>query len=813
MERLRLDDPERVGPYRIIGRLDPEYAHTPVPTRRYIARDVSGNRTVVVTLPRNEAADDREHWVRFAAEAENARRIRQAYPFPWIWAIDEVAGEAGAEPPWYAAPYLPALPLPTALELYGAPLPEETVRALGAALAETLAALHAEGQTHAGVAPGAVLVAGDGPRLTGFGDVRAAAVDGTPRRGLPGLAADFLPPEQLTGGRPRPLGDVYALGAVLTYAATGRTVPEAGLLPAGLRSIVTACLAADPADRPQARDVVTSLVRGGRQPVAVPSVAAPVPTSFDATADRAASLLGPGWLPGRLIAAIAEQSAEVLAAETDVTENEAATAAVARAGVHPATETDRPATALTGPPVLTSPDRQAAHSPHTVRTGAAGAQEALTTPGDAGVSATRSSLHAAFTSLNSSRRALLLGAAAGAAGVAIGGGAVWGATAPDPDPPTEAERLAAAHRTRHRLKGAPPQPRWRHDLTGPASYFPPYIWRQRVAVVSGRTTVAGLDMRTGKQLWNQDAVRPTGTAVAVGEDLLLVPGLPLTVLDARTGKVAWQAKRYGKGGKSPFEQLLAMEQNTVWFAAGGEDGTQRVTVAYDIRRREEIWRSPLPPDFIDGRLTDDALVVTSGTSPGKAMKKTGGEALRSIVLNRRNGVEHDTVTYDGAEKGQPVAAQGSTLIVGADDALRGYELGHGGAAKWSVRRPVATRRRVIPPFGPPTVHDGTVYAADAWYMVHAVAAATGDIRWQREHGFRMPGMLPPPNVVVSPSGRTIVMAGIYEIDAFDTSDGALRWRFADLNGSAGAPLRRRVALTDEMAVVLSGRTVYALPTD
>ncbi|MER7398468.1 PQQ-binding-like beta-propeller repeat protein [Streptomyces sp. NPDC000151] len=766
---------------------------------------MSGNRTVVVTGPHPQAADDREHRVRFAAEAENARRIRQAHSIPWSWAVDEAAGAAGAELPWYAAPYLPALPLPTLLELYGAPLPEGTVRALGAALAETLAVLHAAGQAHAGVTPGAVLVAGDGPRLTGFGDARAAAADGTPRRGLPGLAADFLAPEQLTGGRPRALGDIYALGAVLAYAATGRITPDPGRLPVGLRTTVTACLAADPAHRPQAHDVATSLVRGARQPVVAPGIGAPTPTSLDATAGQAASLLGPGWLPGRLIAAIAGQSADVLAAETDVTESEAATAAAA-AGVHPATEevTGPPTTALSGPAVALAPAHGADTTPHGAPTEAGGS------------SVTRSHVPAAIARLDSSRRALLLGTAAGAAGLAIGGGAVWGATLPTPDPPTAAERLAAAHRTRHRLKGAPPQPRWRHDLKGPAPLFPPYVWRQRIAVITGRTTVVGLDLRTGKQLWSQDAVRPTGVAVAINDDLLLIPGLPFTVLDARTGKVAWQAKRYGKDGNSPFERLLAMDRDTVWFAVGGEGGAQRVAVAYDTRHRKEMWRSPLAAGFIDGRLTDDALVVTTGTDSGEPADKADGGALRSTALTRRDGSGHGIVTYDGAKQGQRVTAHGSTLIVAAGDALRGYDLGHGGAAEWTVRRPTAAGQRVVPPFGPPTVHDGTVYAADAWYMVHAVAAATGDITWQRDNGFHMPGVLPPPDVVVSPSGHTVVMAGNYEVDAFDPLDGALRWRFADLNGSgkqAGVPLRRRVALTDEMAVVLSGRTVYALPAD
>ncbi len=96
------------------------------------------------------------------------------------------------------------------------------------ALAETLAVLHGQGLTFAGVSPAAVLLTADGPRLSCYGAVRAAAPDGTPRSGLPGLEAGSPPPEQASGGRPRPMGDVYALGATLAYAATGHGPHHSG---------------------------------------------------------------------------------------------------------------------------------------------------------------------------------------------------------------------------------------------------------------------------------------------------------------------------------------------------------------------------------------------------------------------------------------------------------------------------------------------------------------------------------------------------------------------------------------------------------
>ncbi|MET9652717.1 serine/threonine protein kinase [Streptomyces sp. NPDC006460] len=289
MERPRPheESARRIGPYRLITRLDPPQGHTPC--RRFVARSADGGRTVLLNAPL-PGADP----ARFLAEAQAGQRLLG----PWIAPVTEVSDTPAS--PWYATPYLPALPLPVALAVHGGPLPEETVRAVGTALAETLAAAHAQGVTHAGVSPSAVLLAADGPRLGCFGAVRAAAPEGEPRAGLPGLEPGTLAPEQTAGGRPRPAGDVYALGAVLAYAATGHTVPERSELPPALRPFVSACLTRDAAARPTAAALLADL--------------AP-PTPHETVLGSAASLLSPGWLPGRLVAALARQSSEILAAE------------------------------------------------------------------------------------------------------------------------------------------------------------------------------------------------------------------------------------------------------------------------------------------------------------------------------------------------------------------------------------------------------------------------------------------------------------------------------------------------------------------
>ncbi|MFD9408738.1 serine/threonine protein kinase [Streptomyces sp. NPDC059989] len=348
MERLRHDDPTQIGPYATLARLDAESAERTVPERRYLARGGDGERTVLVCVPRVGA--DPSRW---ALEAEGARRLS----VPGFLQVAEVGGTAGF--PWSAAPYTPALPLPAVLAAYGGPLPEDTVRGLGAALARGLAAAHAGGVTHAGLSPASVLVTPGGPLLTCFGAARA---------GLAGLDPGCVAPEQASAeaGASWPAGDLFALGAVLAYAATGYTVPEQSELPAGLRQLVGACLARDPADRPASahallRDLAPPADSAGpagtaeprasadpRRPAragcstsggasnaggdggcpAEPNPAAPggfAGTAAPGGAAGAALAVGgqtvldqaapPLLLPGRVVAALAAQSAALLAAE------------------------------------------------------------------------------------------------------------------------------------------------------------------------------------------------------------------------------------------------------------------------------------------------------------------------------------------------------------------------------------------------------------------------------------------------------------------------------------------------------------------
>ncbi|GAA1297399.1 outer membrane protein assembly factor BamB family protein [Streptomyces javensis] len=811
MEPLSEDDPRRLGAYHIIARLAPGEEGPTAAARLFLARSAGGVRTVLISTPSPEFADDPAYRSRFLTEAESARRLGGAWPLARLAPVE--ISDRAPEPPWSAFPYRPMLPLPGVVQMCGGPLPVRTIRALGAALAETLAEIHRAGFTHAGIAPENVFVASDGPWLGGFGAVRAAGPDGQSRVGLSGLAADALPPEQAAGGRPRPLGDIYALGAVLAYALTGRRLPEAGGLPEELRSIVLPCLASDPAERPTAAALVDGLTRGVRFPLSASLTAAPsgpTPTVLDSgsagppsampvggpgstTVDgglgRAAALLSPGWLPAPVVVALAEQSAATLAAEVEPevgpAEAESAVGAPLKEGA-----------SIPG------------EAPGALDPNAAGRGDTPATPhaptrlsGGASVAGSPTGQDAA----RPSRRALLVGAASGSAGLAFGGGAMWVATAEDDPPPTPAERLAAANHSRRRLAGAPPTPLWRHDIAGGPPTHPPLIWSDKVAVVANDAAVTGIDLRTGKRLWTQDDVRPRGRLLPIGKESILVPGDGLAALSAETGDIQWWPKSFRRGGSTPYAALLATEGGTVWLAAGrrGSGATDDgLVIAYDLAGREELWRGPLPGGFDEGYLTKDTLVVR-------------GEMF--LAFDRERGTRRWRRSYEGVTAGRPVTTDGrDTLIAAVTNTLRGYGLEDGGGSAWSVKAKGEAGAGHTADFGAPVVHGDVVYATDGGYAVHALSTATGEVRWQRTYAFAMKTLsgARTPDTAVDPSGRTVLTANDVEVDAFDAEDGALRWRFTDLGAAAdkgSVTARRRVAVTNGLAVVTSGRSVYALP--
>ncbi|MDO0939326.1 serine/threonine-protein kinase [Streptomyces sp. DG2A-72] len=170
--------------------------------------------------------------------------------------------------------YIPGPSLHQAVATHG-PLPTETITVLGAGLAEGLAAIHACGLVHRDLKPSNVILAEDGPRVIDFGITRALdATSHTLSRAVVGTPS-FMSPEQARGDEIGQPSDVFSLGLVLAFAATGRSPfgngqaeailyrivhdePDLTGLPAHLADLVRRCLAKDPGDRP----VVARILQG-----------------------------------------------------------------------------------------------------------------------------------------------------------------------------------------------------------------------------------------------------------------------------------------------------------------------------------------------------------------------------------------------------------------------------------------------------------------------------------------------------------------------------------------------------------------------
>ncbi|MEV5831200.1 serine/threonine-protein kinase [Spirillospora sp. NPDC052242] len=267
MEPLRDDDPAAVGPYALTARLGGGGMG-----QVFLGRS-PGGRPVAVKLIRAEYAADGGFRRRFAAEVAAARRVGGFYT------AQVVDADPHADRPWLVTAYVPGPSLQDAVADHG-PLPVRTVRTLGAGLAEGLAAVHACGLVHRDLKPGNVILAADGPRVIDFGIVRALEdTSGTATGAIVGTVA-YMAPEQARGDREiRPPADVFALGSVLAFAATGeppfgRTPPAAVMyrilhadpdltgVPGDLRDLVAACLAKDPGDRPAVADVLAACAAG-----------------------------------------------------------------------------------------------------------------------------------------------------------------------------------------------------------------------------------------------------------------------------------------------------------------------------------------------------------------------------------------------------------------------------------------------------------------------------------------------------------------------------------------------------------------------
>ena len=343
MQPLEPDDPRTLGQYRMLRRLGSGGMG-----RVYLARS-HGGRTVAVKVVHPHFAVDEVFRERFRREVSSAQRVGGQ------WTAPVLDADPDAHLPWAATGYVAGPSLQDAVARYG-PLPPESVRALGAGLAEALAHVHGLGLLHRDVKPSNVLLTVDGPLLIDFGIARAtdssASLTST---GVSIGSPGYMAPEQVLGEGSATASDVFSLGAVLAFAATGnppfsgdnsavllykvvhekpeladfgsddaagaagpagsggetaggsggaRAEAEGGERPdgeaagggeAGLRALLVDCLTKEPDDRPTTEQLTLRLA--GRE-------------------GDASGLIRSGWLPGPIVEQVSRRAVELLNLES-----------------------------------------------------------------------------------------------------------------------------------------------------------------------------------------------------------------------------------------------------------------------------------------------------------------------------------------------------------------------------------------------------------------------------------------------------------------------------------------------------------------
>lgn len=309
MEKLGPTDPQRIGAYRLLGRLGAGGMG-----QVYLARSDRG-RVVALKLVRGELAAQQEFRDRFRQEVRAARRVGSTWTAPVLDADTEAAV------PWVATGYVAGPSLQATVSgrattsagpapgTYG-PLPDRSVHILGTGLARALHAIHTAGLIHRDLKPSNILLTIDGPRVIDFGIARALDTitdGGLTRTGALVGSPGFMSPEQVRGERVTTACDVFCLGSVLAYASTGRLPfgaaasgvhallfriaqeePDLTGVPVDLVELIQDCLRKDPGARPSTDEILERLDEGD-------------------TAEP--------WLPGALIAQLGRHAVGLLDSE------------------------------------------------------------------------------------------------------------------------------------------------------------------------------------------------------------------------------------------------------------------------------------------------------------------------------------------------------------------------------------------------------------------------------------------------------------------------------------------------------------------
>jgi WD40 repeat protein len=268
-----------------------------------------GGRRVAVKVMRPDLVADAEFRARFAREVAVARTVNGFYTAPVVDA------DPDANPPWMVTAYVQGPSLAAAVAERG-PLSEPEVRSLAAALAEGLASIHAGGLVHRDLKPANIILASDGPRIIDFGIARAVGASTMTAQGTIIGTFTYMSPEQVMGQAAGPPSDVFSLGSVIVFAATGhgpfegdslpaishRILSEPGNvtgLPGALHELVAGCLTKDRGKR-MSLDALLTRLEATDTPPGMPApgyVVTELADSAPVAAPVAAPASAPAWTP------------------------------------------------------------------------------------------------------------------------------------------------------------------------------------------------------------------------------------------------------------------------------------------------------------------------------------------------------------------------------------------------------------------------------------------------------------------------------------------------------------------------------------
>ncbi|WP_406498388.1 PQQ-binding-like beta-propeller repeat protein [Streptomyces sp. NBC_01604] len=696
-EALEAGDPRQVGRYRIVARLGAGGMG-----RVYLGRS-PGGRFVAVKVVRPELAEDGGFRRRFAREVAAARRVNGAFT------AGVVDADPDGSPAWLATVYVPGVPLGDAVAAHG-PWPQAAVFALGAGLAEALEAIHAAGVVHRDLKPSNILLAADGPRVIDFGISVAGEASALTSTGTVVGTPGFMSPEQLTGKPVGPASDVFALGAVLAFTATGagpfgtgsahalsfRVVyeePDLHQLPPVLRTLVASCLAKEPGRRPTVTTLLHQLADTSDGQPAVPR-----------------TVTESGWLPEPVAATVHSRSI----------------AAPPPAAPPPASpETSEP------PPTEPVPAEPGAGLPERPAPALSREQRGFVLPPPATRLKSRPSANAARRPPGITRRQTLLGlGGATAAGLGFVG---W--------------------KIRGRGSSAPGEQRWLFRA-GDSLDSSSAVAGGVVYVGCNDGYLYAVDAATGEQRWKFRTRDRVGSSPAVANGMAFVGSLDgyLYAVDAATGEQRWKFRTGRIVSSSP-----TVAGGVVY--AGSVDGD---LYAVDAATGKQRWKFTMggivgPPAVVggvvyfgsvDSNLYADgslyAVDAASGERRWEFPTAGGVSSLPAVVgglvyFGSAKGYLYAVDTATGEQRwkfrtrdsvlSSPAAAGGLVYVTSYDHNLYAVDAGTGGQRwKFGTGDVVSST---------PVVAGGVVYFGSVDSNLYAVDAATGEQRWS----FRTAGEL------------------------------------------------------------------------